>query len=130
MPITQGTNNQLASLILASGGASALSGTSTLTNICEVLANVSQPDGMGGATDNWVVIGTYPCAITPKTPIMEREEADKVTAVGIYDFQLPSSAIVDPGDRLRFDGILYEVQDRDSALPGVAIIHVRARRVE
>ena len=130
MPITPGSSSQLGSSTLSATGGTALSGTAALTDTCNVLQNQGAADGIGGFLDNWVVIGTYPCSVEALTPSTERVEAERITAIGIYKFYLPATAVIDPGNRIRFSGHDFEVQDRAVPIANQANIMVRARFVE
>jgi hypothetical protein len=131
MPLTQGSDTQLGSSTLDSGGATALSGGSALTDLCDILKNTGPADGIGGFGDNWVAVATdVPCSVAVKTPSVDRTEGEKITAVGVYEFMLPSDTVITPANRLRFQGYVFVLQDRAIPIPNQATILVRARLIE
>lgn len=88
-------------------------------------------DGMGGATNTWSVIGTYPCRVLGMRPLPMGEQIvgkEKIVERTLMYIWLPASADVTPADRISVTTtetgavVSYEVSDvqiNETETPGV-----------
>lgn len=104
-------------------------GNQTVTTVRRTVTR----DPMGDETVTTVRVDIRGCAVAPRTATEEtsRGRRDVITGITAY---LPSSAALDPDDRLEVDGLEYEIEGEpgrwvDPDTQRGEIVEVAARRV-
>lgn len=81
----------------------------TMPGTAVISRYTSTSDGMGGQTDAYAPVGTAVCRVGEKLSPVERQIADKLTALQVWAITLPATTDVTAKDRIAVSGTTYDV---------------------
>jgi hypothetical protein len=101
----------------------------TLPWFAEVLADTQTQNSDDDQADSWNAIVVYPCDIEFIGAVEETSTGAQIQAVGGYLITLPWGARVVPENRLRINGVVYEVRNRADNWTDQTALYVTAEEV-